>query len=264
MLLRKNNTGVLSLQEVVSGVPGFAKGSHADRIRFFCWFLHAHEKRSRFTAVDIRKCYTQLSMAPPSNISPFLTQMGKMKPPHVLHDSGGYYLEHSLREKMTAKHGQRKITIQVTEMLVSLPSKVPDVAEREFLDEALICYREGAFRAAIVMTWNLAFDHLLNFILKHHLVAFNKQWPISFTKQNQRARVQSISTRDDFGELKESEILMICKSAAIIIPGLYDILDEKLGKRNTAAHPSTVVITQIQAEGVIDDLVNNVVLKLSI
>jgi hypothetical protein len=29
-----------------------------------------------------------------------------------------------------------------------LPAGVPDVAEREFLDEALICYRNGAFRAA--------------------------------------------------------------------------------------------------------------------
>lgn len=255
---------MLSLQEIVTGITNFAKWSHADKIRFFCWFLHAHENRDRFAAANIRKCYSQLNMAPPSNINPFLTQMGKTRPPQLLDDSGGYYLEHSIRAKMTAKYGQRKITIQVTEMLVNLPSEVPDIAEREFLNEALICYREGAFRAAIVMTWNLAFDHLLNFVLKHHLAAFNKQWPISFLKQNQKARVQNISTRDDFGELKESEILMICKSAAIITPGLYDILDEKLGKRNTAAHPSTIVITQIQAEGVIDDLVNNVVLKLSV
>jgi hypothetical protein len=58
---------------------------------------------------------------------------------------------------MTAKYGERKITVEVTKMLTDLPAKVPDVAEREFLDEALICYRNGAFRAAVVMTWNLAF-----------------------------------------------------------------------------------------------------------
>jgi hypothetical protein len=62
--------------------------------------------------------------------------------------------------------------------------------------------------------------------------------------------------------LKESEILTVCKSAAIITADLYRILDEKLGKRNTAAHPSTVGVSQIQVEGVIDDLVNNIVLKL--
>ena len=256
---------MVSLTDVVGSVPGFASWSHADKIRYFGWFLVAHEKRDRFNSTDIGKCYDQLRMAPPASISPFLNQMEKAKPkPLVLRDSRGFYLEHSLFEVLNAKYGERKITIQVTQMLMELPSKVPDVAEREFLNEALICYREGAFRAAIVMAWNLAFDHLLNFILKHHLVAFNKQWPISLSTRNQKARVQAVSTRDDFGELKESEILLICKSAAIVTPGLYDILDEKLGRRNNAAHPSTIVISQIQAEGVIDDLVNNVVLKLKV
>jgi hypothetical protein len=249
----------------VTGVSGFGSWSHADKIRFFGWFLHAHETRERFTSAEIKKCYDTLRMAPPTSISPFLNQMMKVKPtPQVIQDARGYYLEHSLYETMNAKYGQRKITIQVTQMLMGLPAQVPDVAERVFLNEALICYREGAFRAAIVMTWNLAFDHLLNFILKHHLAAFNKQWPLSFQKNNQKARVQSVSNRDDFGELKESEVLSICKSAAIITPNLYDILDEKLGKRNGAAHPSTIVVSQIQVEGVIDDLVNNVVLRLEV
>jgi hypothetical protein len=254
----------MTLADVVGGVPGFAKCSHADKIRFFAWFLHYHRKHERFNSGDVGKCYDELHMGRPSSISPFLAQMEKKKPKELLRNSGGFYLEHSLREKMTAKFGQRKITVQVTRMLLDLPAQVPDVAEREFLDESLICYRNGAFPAAIVMTWNLAFDHLLSFILKHHLADFNKQWPISYAKQHQKARVSAISSRDDFFELKESEILTICKSAVIITPDLYKILDEKLGKRNTAAHPSTVGVSQIQAEGVIDDLVNNVVLKLKV
>ena len=44
---------------------------------------------------------------------------------------------------------------------------------------------------------------------------------------------------------------------------LQRTLSEKLGKRNMAAHPSLVVITQYQAEDVISDLVNNVILKLT-
>lgn len=254
----------MTLADVMADVPGFSKWSHADKIRFFAWFLHIHGKQERFHSRDIGKCYDELHMGQPSSISPFLAQMEKTKPKELLRDLRGFYLEHSLREKINAKHGQRKITIQVTNMLLDLPAQVPDVAEREFLNEALICYRHGAFRAAIVMTWNLAFDHLLNFILKHHLAAFNTQWPISFPKLHQKARVSLIADRDDFSELKESEILTISKSAAIITPDLYRILDEKLGKRNTAAHPSTVGVSQIQAEGVIDDLVNNVVLKLKV
>jgi hypothetical protein len=44
-------------------------------------------------------------------------------------------------------------------------------------------------------------------------------------------------------------------------PGVK-ILDEKLGKRNSAAHPSGVKIGHLQADAFIDDLVRNVVLKL--
>jgi hypothetical protein len=187
---------------------------------------------------------------------------GKAK--QMLRTRDGYRLERATLKKLDSKFGARPITMQITKLLEELPGKVPDVAEREFLREALICYRYGAFRAAIVMSWNLAFDHLLHFVLKNHLSAFNSQWPRSFPRQNQKARVQQIATRDEFSELKESEVLTVCKSAAIITADLYKILDEKLGKRNSAAHPSTVTIGQIQVEEVIDDLVNNVVLKLKV
>ena len=127
---------------------------------------------------------------------------------------------------------------------MELPAQVPDVAERDFLDEALRCYKAGAFRAAIVMTWNLAYDHLLSYVLKHKLAAFNKQWPIIFTKRHSKARVSAIGNRDEFSEMKESELLVICKSPSIISPDIYKIMDEKLGKRNSAAHPSGVDIGQ--------------------
>ena len=53
--------------------------------------------------------------------------------------------------------------------------------------------------------------------------------------------------------------------------GIYDyitgntkkILTDKLARRNLAAHPSLVEITQYQAEDAISDLVNNVILKLT-
>jgi hypothetical protein len=41
------------------------------------------------------------------------------------------------------------------------------------------------------------------------------------------------------------------------------MLDEKLDKRNSAAHPSDLVFGQAQAEAFIDDIVQNVVLKLT-
>jgi hypothetical protein len=130
------------------------------------------------------------------------------------------------------------------------------------LDESLKCYKAGAFRAAIVMCWNLAYDHLLSYVLHHRLADFNSQWPISFPKKHAQSRISAIAIRDDFSELKESEVLMVCKSAAIISGDVYKILHEKLDRRNSAAHPSGVRIEQLQAESFIDDIVKNVVLKI--
>jgi hypothetical protein len=68
---------------------------------------------------------------------------------------------------------------------------------------------------------------------------------------------------DDFNEeLKESQVIEICNSADIITKDVHRILKEKLGTRNSAAHPSSIEIGQLQAEAFIDDFIKNVVLKL--
>ncbi len=113
------------------------------------------------------------------------------------------------------------------------------------------------------MAWNLAYDHLCHHVLNKHLTAFNAQWPLSYPKKYANARIKAVRTRDDFGELQESEMIQICRSANIISNDVYKILNEKLGKRNTYAHPSTVTVVPHTAEEVILDLVNNVVLKLA-
>jgi hypothetical protein len=70
---------------------------------------------------------------------------------------------------------------------------------------------------------------------------------------------------DDFAvDLKESEVIDICKRQQTTPDGIAKILVEKLGKRNSAAHRSTVHINQVQAEAFIDDIVANVVLMLKI
>ena len=142
---------------------------------------------------------------------------------------------------------------------------MPNVAERDFLDEALICFEHQAFRAAIVMTWNLAYSHLLEFILKHHVATFNAKYQAMFPGKWAKAKAAPVSKYEDFSvDLKESEVLDVAKSANAITNDVYKVLEPKLGRRNSAAHPSSVKIGQLQAEEFIDDLVNNVVLKLMI
>lgn len=252
------------LNELVHRIHDFSGWKHADKIRFFAWFLHAVQKKERFSTRDIASCYEALHLERPSSIAPFLASMETRKPKELLREGDSFVLERRVRQEFDGKYGQREITVEVARLLTELPERVPDLAEKDFLREALICYRHGAFRAAVVMCWNLAYFHLCSYILKNGLAAFNTQYPVRYPDKHRRARVPVISTYDDFSvDLKESEVVEISKSAALITNDEYKILNEKLGRRNSAAHPSLSHISQLQAEAFIDDLIRNIVLRLA-
>jgi uncharacterized protein YajQ (UPF0234 family) len=111
------------------------------------------------------------------------------------------------------------------------------------------------------MIWNLTFDHLERWIVndKVRLSRFNTAIAVRFPKKSGT----NVVLREHFEELKESEIIEVCSSGSIISKNVVEILREKLKRRNIAAHPSQVVVTQTQADDVITDLVNNVVLALA-
>jgi hypothetical protein len=102
-----------------------------------------------------------------------------------------------------------------------------------------------------------ALDHLQEFVLAKHLAAFNS----ALGKRSDRASKITISARDDFGELKESVFIETCKSAGIITQDVRKILDEKLGFRNSCAHPSSIQIGDSKVVSFIEDIVDNVFAK---
>ena len=251
----------MKIEELVNGVSGFAGWKDADKIRFFAWFVHSKQGKERFITSDIRSCYEELGFQQPSNISSYLQSMEKRKPKDVLKNSRGYALEKRVKDDLEKKYGQRPATIQVEKVLAELPDKISNLAEKTFLNETIICYRAQAFRATVVMAWNLAYNHLCHYIINNHLATFNAQYPKTLAAKYAKAKMKAVVTIDDFSELQESEVIQITRSANIISNDVKKILDEKLGTRNTYAHPSNVVIVPHTAEEMILNLVNNIVLK---
>ncbi len=186
--------------------------------------------------------------------------MTRSKPKQLLKTAKGYALERRLKEAFDTAFGQREATIVVDKMLSELPSKVPGIEERAFLNETLTCFRHQAFRAAIVMAWNLAYDHFLHWVFDDptRLAAFNARLPITFAN----AEVKVINGIDDFSHLREDQVLTVAKKASLLGTSLHKVMKEKLDRRNAVAHPSGIVVAQVTAEDCIKDLVENVVLKL--
>lgn len=253
----------MTLDEFTRAVAGFDHLQHVDRIKLFAWHLHTHKNMECFMPADIRRCYADVHLDGPKNIPQQLAQLAGKKPPQILKNKSGYRLEKRSRDELDKKYGQRSITVEVANLLKDLPGKLPDLAEQTYLGEALKCFSVGAFRAAIVMTWNLGYHHLCDFILKQKLAEFNTRWAVVFPAHHKNG-TKTIAKIDDFGDqLKESEVIKIAKSAGIVTNDVSKILEDKLGRRNSAAHPSGVKIEQLQAEEFIDDLVKNVVLKIN-
>lgn len=248
----------MTLEELITQISGFDGLPHPDKIRYFSWYIHTEGGSASFDNAAIRDCYHQLHLPPP-NLSVYLPRMASKKPAELLRAKGGYKLAGPIRRTMDGKFG-RAGSVAVTALLSDLPGKISDVAEQTFLSEALDCYRVKAFRAAIVMTWMLAFAHLSDWILSDatRLSAFNGAIAVRFPSK----KAVNIRGVDDLAELKESEMIEIARNAKLISKNVSDILRDKLKRRNMAAHPSRVQITQAQADDTITDLVNNVVLSL--
>jgi hypothetical protein len=242
---------------IVATILDFHDWNHVKKIKLFAWFLHS-QGTEQFNSTDIRLIYEKLYIDKPTNIASLLDQLSEKNPKELLKDSRGYSLVGRLRDDMARKYSARPTAVYVSTLLRELPARLPNLVERTYLDEALACFNAGAFRASIVMCWNLAYDHLCEFVLSKHLSGFNTQLPKSFPK----ADISAVGKKDDFQDLKESQVLQVSKSANIISGSLHKILKEKLDRRNIAAHPSGVVVAQPTAEEFIKDLIENVVLKL--
>jgi hypothetical protein len=251
----------MQLHELVDQVAGFDKLPPREKIRIFAWYLHAQKSMEHFGSDHIRACFKELHMVP-GDVGKYVLRMATMNTPDLVRERQGFKLTRTVRTQLDAKYANHPSMQVVSKLLNDLPNQVPDIAEKVFLSEAIDCYRVRAYRACVVMTWNLAFDHLLNWILSDsaRLATFNA----AIVRKFPRRTGVTISTYDDFAEeFKEFEIIEVCNTAQLVNSNMIRILKEKLTKRNMAAHPSSVVVVQSQADDVVTDLVNNVVLALS-
>jgi hypothetical protein len=249
------------MDELHALLPALSTKGHPQKIELLGWYIHTHSGKPCFWPAEVESLYSKLSLAPPSGFGGYFQQLVKQK--ILLKDKFGYRLESASRQRLTAIHGAREVTLKLTALLATLPTMVPSLVEKTYLNEALICYRHGAFRAAVVMTWNLAYHHLCSHVLAHRLADFNSRWQLSFPGHHKKLALNIVSMDDFNRELKESEVIEICRLAQIITPDIARVMGEKLGRRNSAAHPSTLVIEQLQVDAFIDDLVRNVVLKIA-
>lgn len=183
------------------------------------------------------------------------------RPAWFIRTKEGYYLTRTRKQEIDRVLGQSNIIHRTKSTLRLLLNDLTADAERDFLDEAISCYETKAFRAAAIMAWLMTINHLQQFVLKYYLVAFNS----ALEKRNDKnLKGLVVKHSDDFNDIKEGQFLELCRSANIISNDVRKILDQHLGTRNSAAHPSGVKILPDKVSLLIQDLVENVIKKYPI
>lgn len=249
------------VEKFTSSVTGFFDLKPTEQLEYFVYFLTIEKKLPTTQATAVRQCFLFADVTPYSNISQYLNQNLKAKPkesPRFLRIKDSFQLHRNHKTLLESNIDKKPFKAKANKDLRQLLTHITNQAENEFLKEAIDCFEISAYRASIVMVWNLTIDHLFAFILKHKLAEFNAVLALNTDK---RIKITSVSDRDDFNEIPENKFIEFCRSAKIISNDIRKILDTKLGIRNTYAHPSNLVIGESKAIEFIEDLVNNVTLK---
>lgn len=244
--------------DFASHTRGFYNKSAVDQILLLVWFAEVEQQKSGVDGSYLRQSFRAVGIDPPDT-SVYLPRLASKKPPQLVREKGLYRLAGNLRRELDRQLRGDSVEVAVTKSLSDLPLRVPDLAERAFLSETLACYKAGAFRATTVMAWNLAYDHLTRWVTStdDRLAILNDG-----VRRKLQGKAIAVTSQKDLTSLTERVVVECCQTAGLIEKNQAEILFEKLKRRNAAAHPSSVVIGQHQANDTISDLVDNVILAL--
>lgn len=234
----------------------FASWSATKQTDYLTYYLLTQPDTESAAVAQIEKCLTLLDLRPYSRLSVYLSEEVKKKGGRYIKYSKGYRLERSVFDEIRMAVDSEPKRIQVAKQLLDMVPKLMDSQERNFLEEAIRSYRVESYRAAIIMVWILTMDHLQKFTFGKHLTEFNTALAAHPDK-----KMKPIIAYDGFSDLKESRAIELMRSANIISNDVRKILDEKLGIRNSAGHPSGISFSTHKTTEFALDLIENVLLK---
>lgn len=243
------------LSSFVSLFDSFSSWNTRKQIDYFCYFLTSISEKKGVTPKDIQECFIQLSMKEYSRLPQYLSENARDSKGKYIRTKDGYRLECRTFDEINMTIKNEPVKIQVSNQLEELVPKIKDSSEKSFLVEAINCYRVESNRATIILIWILAMDHLQNYIFGNKLNDFN-----AALFKNPDKKIPKIVSYDNFGDLSESKFIEVARSAGIISNDTRKILDEKLGIRNSAAHPSSITFSTHKTTEFILDVVTNILL----
>jgi hypothetical protein len=233
----------------------------ADLIDLFVYYLTVEAGKDAANATSVADCFKACDLTPPNTTAVYLTRGLKSVPQKFVKVDGGYKLYRHHREMISKRLGAERVVAQTSIELRKLEAKLAEGSKKGFLKETIDCFEAGANRATIIMCWILAMDHLFELAFAKHLSSFNAELA---KVTDRRVKVSVITSHDDFSEIPEGKFIELLRGSGAISNDVRKILDQKLGTRNSCAHPSGITINGSKVIDFVEDLVDNVILKYPI
>lgn len=248
---------VQKLKSYIETISNFEKLKLEEQIIVFGYHIQENEKLTNFDHKIIQRCFELSDLPLPTNI---ISRLQKLETKRwLVKNNGRYRLERttlkSLEYNILGKP-QLKIISTKLESLSNL-LKTP---EKEYVDEVIGCLRINAYHAAIVLMWSICISHLRNYIINYKIPEFNNA--LSNHPKSSMRRL-SISKYDDFEDIGDYDFLEILKILTVTTKNQHKLLKEKLDIRNIYAHPNTLTLTDNKTNSFIEDLVNDIITKIT-
>lgn len=140
--------------------------------------------------------------------------------------------------------------VKATATLETEAANIEDEQARRFVEEAILCLRADARRAAVVFMWVVAVYMLQERVWTHGEAAINA----AATKHNSKAK--TVSKRDDLSELNEALLLQVAQDLSEIDKNEKQMLDQCLTLRNSCGHPNKYWPGVLKVQSHIEDIVS--------
>lgn len=150
-------------------------------------------------------------------------------------------------DKIIANSDTKEIDINDLEEIVF---SLENIDEKEYLKEAISCFRIGALRAGIVFSWVAFVRFIQNKCVDLGYDAINSALQKSYNGS------KPIRSLDDFETLKDNTVLTIAFNLGVISKHQKVQLENDLDLRNHCGHPSSYKPEINKAKGFIEDIVN--------
>lgn len=128
---------------------------------------------------------------------------------------------------------------------------------KDYLIEAVACYENGLYRAAILMVWAACVEHLY-LTASGHANGVKEFEKANFGRFGSSKSYREIRKKDDFLYLGEANWLQIAEDAGLFNKNARLLLLERLTLRNRCGHPTKYIPGREETVVFIESLMLNV------